>query len=215
MSKYLAGCSGDMQKQYTGIELNFFTADSMRLCFHFVLNTGLIAQGCFHYHRTAFQRVKKDLLCSSPHCKSKRTVHSTWKRTQPGKTILTNPRDVPHHMASRSAYKVGQRKRKGGDPKWQCLTSQVIITCDGALLSWRWLNTCFALLACEALALPIQVSLSQPMIYLHFTLLIVSPCHRGDWVAVRGPAACWGKNTQWPQVLKLFQHLFIPPCVHI
>lgn len=73
MSKYLAGCSGDMQKQYTGIELNFFTADSMRLCFHFVLNTGLIAQGCFHYHRTAFHRVKKDLLCSSPHRKSKRS----------------------------------------------------------------------------------------------------------------------------------------------
>lgn len=24
----------------------------------------------------------------------------------------------------------------------QCLSSQEIITCDGALLSWRWLNIC-------------------------------------------------------------------------
>ena len=61
---------------------------------------------------------------------------------------------------------------------------QVTVTRDGALLSWRWLNTClpmvssklipsFALLAGMALALVIKQSLSQPMSFLTFTLLIL------------------------------------------
>jgi len=56
---------------------------------------------------------------------------------------------------------------------------------DGAVISWRWLNTCllmgsreliphFVLLACVALALPTKLSLSQPMSFLTFTLLILS-----------------------------------------
>jgi len=65
------------------------------------------------------------------------------------------------------------------------LSSQVTVTCDGALLSWRWLDTgllmgssewisCFAWLACEAFALPIKVSLSQSTTFLTFTLLTLS-----------------------------------------
>jgi len=61
---------------------------------------------------------------------------------------------------------------------------------DGALLSWRWLNTClpmgssehiphFALLACVALAFHIKLSLSQPTSFLTFTLLIRSPIPPG------------------------------------
>jgi len=55
----------------------------------------------------------------------------------------------------------------------------------GALLSWRWLNTClpmgsselipcFSLLLCVAFALPINLSLSQPTSFLTFTLSIFS-----------------------------------------
>ena len=66
------------------------------------------------------------------------------------------------------------------------MSSQVTIGHDGALLSWRWLNTClpmgsaelipwFTLLACVAFALPIKLSLSQPTSLLPFTLLILSP----------------------------------------
>jgi len=51
---------------------------------------------------------------------------------------------------------------------------------DEALLSWRWLNTClptgsdegipcFALLACAAFALSIQLSSSQSTSFLTFT----------------------------------------------
>ena len=70
------------------------------------------------------------------------------------------------------------------------MSSQVAVICDGALLSWRWLNPCLpmgrgelipwlALLVCEAFALPIKLSLSQPMSFLIFTLLILSPIPPG------------------------------------
>jgi len=64
------------------------------------------------------------------------------------------------------------------------------LTHDGALLSWRWLNTCllvgsreriphFALLVCTASALPIEPSLSQPTGFLTFNLLFLSPIPPG------------------------------------
>jgi len=70
------------------------------------------------------------------------------------------------------------------------LSSQVIVTCDGALLSWGWLNIrlpvgsgeripSFALLVGVAFALPIKPSLSQPMSFLTFALLILSPIPLG------------------------------------
>ena len=76
-------------------------------------------------------------------------------------------------------------------------------TCDGALLSWRWLNTCllmgrsesipcFALLVCTAFALPIKLSLSQLTSFLTFTLPILSSIPPGgqpvsSWVV----PGCW------------------------
>lgn len=58
-----------------------------------------------------------------------------------------------------------------------------MVTCDGALLSWRLLNTCqpmgigeeipFALLACMALPSPVKLSLSQHIGFLTFALLIL------------------------------------------
>lgn len=87
-----------------------------------------------------------------------------------------------------SMYSEGKKEEVGG-----CLSSQVAITCDGALPSWRWLKTClpmgssehvpcFALLLCMAFAFPIERSLSQLINFLSlseygpntFTLLILS-----------------------------------------
>jgi len=67
------------------------------------------------------------------------------------------------------------------------LSSHETITRDGALLSWRQLNTCqptgsseqipcFALLVCVACALPIKLPLSQPMRFLTFAPPIL-PSH--------------------------------------
>lgn len=60
-----------------------------------------------------------------------------------------------------------------------CLPSQVIIACDGALVSWRWLSTClpmecgegvlsFSLLTHMALALPRKLSVCQTMSFPQF-----------------------------------------------
>lgn len=66
------------------------------------------------------------------------------------------------------------------------LSFQVTVTCDEAQLSWGRLNTylpvgngewkpCFAFLGYTAFAFLIKLSLSQPMSFLTFSLLILSP----------------------------------------
>jgi len=83
------------------------------------------------------------------------------------------------------------------------LSSQV--SCDGALLSWRWLNRCLQceagneflvllLLARTTFALPVKLSLSQPTSFLTFTLLIPSliPPGVNEQVAVWCLVASWG-----------------------
>ena len=99
--------------------------------------------------------------------------------------------------------KHGGRRKKGVCSEWWHLSSQVTITRDGALLSWRWLNTClpmgsaeripcFALLACMAFTLPIKLSLSQPTSFFTFTLLILSPIPLwGKWVSECMELGCW------------------------
>ena len=74
---------------------------------------------------------------------------------------------------------------------------------DGALLSWRWLNTCllmgssewipcFALLAHAAFAFLTKLSLSQPTSFLTFTLLNLSPIPTGEeWVSSCVVLICW------------------------
>jgi len=66
----------------------------------------------------------------------------SWRRTQPGQLTPTDQRDILYHMMSHSATKAGGRRRKGGCSEFWPLSSQVTITRDGALLSWRWLNIC-------------------------------------------------------------------------
>jgi len=65
-----------------------------------------------------------------------------WGHKELGEDIARtdDPGDIPHHMASRSAYKVGGRRKGGCLQPWH-LSSQVAVRGDGALLSWGWLNT--------------------------------------------------------------------------
>lgn len=69
------------------------------------------------------------------------------------------------------------------------MSSQETTKYDEVLLSWKWLNICllvenselipyFALLAHRAFALPIKLTLSQTLIFLHFPITILSPSHR-------------------------------------
>lgn len=80
------------------------------------------------------------------------------------------------------------------------MSSRVTLMRDGALLSWRYLQTClpmggaervpcFALLVCAAFALPTKLSLSQPMSFLTSTLLIL--LEGSDQAAKWGLVAGW------------------------
>lgn len=59
-----------------------------------------------------------------------------------GQLIPTDPTHILDQMASCSAQKAEETRRKGGYSKWWHLFSQVTTMCDGAQLSWKWLNTC-------------------------------------------------------------------------
>ena len=144
----------------------------------------LIIEGCFCYY-TASQPF---LLLTPSHQWVGWGCTRIWEGTRLGQLTPTDQRDLPCDTVSCSAYKAGGRRRKGGRTclKWQRLSSQVTIRCDGALLSWRWLNTCllmgssewipcFALLVRGAFASPIKLSWSQPTVFFNFTLLILSP----------------------------------------
>jgi len=89
-----------------------------------------------------------------------------------------------------SNNQLGKEEGRRDHSEWWHLSSQVTVMLDGALLSCRWLNTClpvgssewipyFALLACAVFSLPIKLLLSQPVCFLTFTILILSPSHCG------------------------------------
>lgn len=65
--------------------------------------------------------------------------------------------------------------------EWWHFSSQVTITRAEALLSWGMAEhgkhsiPCSALIACVAFAFPIELSLSQPISFLSFALLTLSP----------------------------------------
>ena len=135
---------------------------------------------------SAYTESRPSLLLTPPHQWVGWGCTRAGRAQSPDRWTPTCQRDIPCHTTSWSAYKVGRRRRKGGHLEWWCLSSQLISMHAGALLSWRWLNTClmmestewipyFALLAQAAFALPINLSWSQPMSFLNFTLLILSP----------------------------------------
>ena len=139
---------------------------------------------------SAYTESRPFLLLTPPHQRVGWGCTS-WEGTQLGQLTPTDQRDIPYHMMSCSAYKAGEEEGRGGYSEWCCLSSQVSVTRDGALLSWRWLNAClpmgsseripcFVSLACTAFALPIRLSLSQSMRwFLIFTLLTLSPIPPG------------------------------------
>ena len=178
----------------------------MGLCSGFVLKTVLIIQRCVLYCGAELTQ-SQFLFCFS-HCPtSERAGHvqgagrghrwDSWPQLTKG----------IFHTRCRHAQltKLGEGKGREGCSEWWCLSSQGTVTCDGALLSWTWLNTCllmgssewipcFDLLACLAFGLPIKLSLFQPTSFLTFTLPVLSPCHceGSEWAAVWYLVAGWG-----------------------
>jgi len=124
-----------------GVVLIFFLVASTGLRFGFVLETVLLYRDVFTIAEQCLHRVK----ASSPSYITPPACRLGVPKKLGGHTAGTaDQRDIPYHMTSRSAYKAGEEGR-GDIQSDGILFSQVTITPDGLLLSWRWLNTCLAM----------------------------------------------------------------------
>ena len=180
------------------IELIFFIVVCTVLCFGFIMKTVLmITQRCFSYCWAVLTQ-SEGLFCFSPYSTSEEAGggqeagrgHSQDSWPQLTKGIFQTIGCHAQHI------KLGAEVGRGGCSEWWRLPSQVTVRRDGALLSWRWLNTClpmgsgewipcFASLVCVTFAVPIKLSLSQPTSFLIFTLPIFSPIPLGgvsEWL---------------------------------
>ena len=98
-----------------GMELSVFIVAGMGLCFGFVLETVFDNTGMFSLLlSSADTEPRAFLLLTPPHQQGGWGGTRSWEGTQPGQLTPTDPRDSPDHMTSRSAYKAGGRRRKGG-----------------------------------------------------------------------------------------------------
>ena len=157
----------------------------MGLCSGFVLKTVLLTQGYFSDCWSALTQ-SQGLFCFSPHQQIGQSAQEPGEGTRLGSWPQLTKGIFHATWRHAQHIKLGEGGNGGERLKWQHLSSQVTIMCDGALLSWRWLNSClpmgsgewipyFALLAHAGFTLPVTLSLSQPTSFLTFTLLILSP----------------------------------------
>lgn len=174
----------------TGTERIFSIVALMGLCLGFVLEQCRITQGCFHYC-WAHTESQPFLLLTPTHQPRGWGCTRSWERTQPGQLNPDDPRDIPEHVAPWPAYRAGGGgRREEVHSEWWCLFPQVTITCDAALPSWEWLNTCpamgsselipcFALLTLTAFTSPVKLFISTYEFseFSHF-YTFNSPAHR-------------------------------------
>ena len=109
------------------------------------------------------------LFCPSPHPTSEQPGGAPG--TERGHSQDSWPqlaKGISHTVRRRAQQIKLVEEGKGGHSEWWHLSSQVAFTWDGALLSWRWLNSClpagssewvpyFSSVACTAFAFPIKL----------------------------------------------------------
>ena len=175
-----------------GIEIIFIVAN-MGLCFGFVLKTALIIEGRFHYCWAVLTE-SQGLFCCSHHPTSKlaRSAQEAGRgRSQDSWPELT--KGIFHTLWCHvQRIKLGEVEGRGGCLEWWCLSSQVSVTHDGALLCWRWLNTCLLMGSSEWIHCFSLFVCAQLLLYLlncpYLILRVFSPLpfhfsplsHRGE-----------------------------------
>lgn len=106
------------------------------LCFGSMLETGLITQECFLYFGALFTH-NQGLFCFLLY----QWVGSGVHKALGGIAVNSAPReqrDIQYHMPPCSAYKAEWRRWKGECSGWWHLLSQITVTHDRVLLSWRF-----------------------------------------------------------------------------
>ena len=142
----------------------------MLLCFGSMTKTVLITQTCFSYCWAVLTQHQGHQFLALPQQWLGWGCTRSWEGTQVGQ-LAQLTKEIFHTIWCHvQQHKPEERRKKEGHSEWRRLSSQGTIMCDGALLSWRWLNTslpvrsgdwipCFALLV--TFALPIKLSLSH------------------------------------------------------
>lgn len=171
--------------------------------FGFVLKTAVITQGCFCCCWTELTQ-RQDLFCllycptsvgpqnSLGMCKN---LRGDAARTADPKWLTGYSR--PYGITF-SIYSWG-KKKGGGGSEWWGLSSQVAATCDRALLSWEWLNTCLPLRSGKwslVFLYLLNCLYLNPPVLSYFTLLILSHIlHRdGEQMAAWYVIAGWSQS---------------------
>lgn len=154
----------------------------------------LIAQRYFHYCQAGL----KVLFCFSPQSTSEEAGSAQgagrWHRQVNWAQLIQG---IFHPIQCHAQHvKLGVRRR-------ETFGAMVFVPLsDGALLSWVPLNTClpmrsdewipwFALLACLAFALPINLSLHKPMGFLTLPIQFSAPPHLHSWMSKQEAAWAW------------------------
>ena len=126
-----------------GIELVSFRVASMGLCFGFVLETVLITQGCVSSCWAGL--TQRQGLCCCSHLPTSEEAGGA-RGAGRGHSRDSCPQLTPGMFQTiwrRAQHReLGEEGGRGGCWEWRRLSAQVTVTCDGALLSWRWLDTC-------------------------------------------------------------------------
>ena len=218
-----ASTSGKCTEMYgrvlalAGIELIFFIVVTMVFCIRFVLKAVLIIQEFFSYCWAVLTESMSFLLLTPSHQQVGWGYTISWEATQPGQLTPTDQRDIPCHMMSCSACKAERRKRKWGtfevnafvfpsnhymwwSPAFLVMAEQ--LSADGK----QWINSLFCFACMCGFALAIKLSLSQPLSFLIFTLLILSPIPLwGEWASGYVVLSCWvglnqvRKSPEWDE----------------
>jgi len=93
---------------------------------------------------SAYGESRPFLLLRPPHQQVGWGCTRSWGHTHSWESWPQLTKGISHAIQHHAQHtQLGGRRRKGGGHlEWWHLSSQVTIVCEGALLSWRWLNTC-------------------------------------------------------------------------
>lgn len=177
----------------SGIKLFFFTTASKGLYLGLVLETMVRIQG-FCYCWAVLSQNKRVFLPTPPHQWAGDTQEVVRGHRQDSWPQLTQ--GVSHTIWCHAQH----IKLREEEQRWdiQHLSFKVTILHDGALIPWRWPNTCLPIRRGELFCFACTHSFCFDCLYLNpFTHSIISPTsYRGsDWVAVWALVASRGQST--------------------